>query len=166
MKNSTGNANKKSTKTGRNDKVLAKKGKLKRYREKAKQCRQNRTFQNNERKFYQQPDAKEAKRFWSKIWQPRELNKKAEWISNMSKDLEGLKERPKTEIHIDLLRMTQKITNWKTPGHDGINTWSLVQKIHHHSWQTSTRNEQMSSTSTRTWMDYQRKDHIDSKRSP
>ena len=35
-------------------KVLAKKGRLKRYRQRVKQYRQNRTFQNNERKFYQQ----------------------------------------------------------------------------------------------------------------
>ena len=35
-------------------KVLAKEGRLKRYRQRVKQYRQNRTFQNNERKFYQQ----------------------------------------------------------------------------------------------------------------
>ena len=37
-----------------NQEVLAKKGRLKRYRQKVKQYRQNRTFTNNERKFYQQ----------------------------------------------------------------------------------------------------------------
>ena len=36
-----------------NQKVLAKEGRLKRYRQRVKQYRQNRTFQNNERKFYQ-----------------------------------------------------------------------------------------------------------------
>ena len=55
-----------------NQKVLAKEGRLKRYRERVKEYRQNRTFQNNERKFYQvgggiktyqQPDAREAKQF-------------------------------------------------------------------------------------------------------
>ena len=61
-----------------NQKVLAKEGRLKRYRQRGKQYRQNRTFQNNERKFYQQlegdynktyqqPDAKETQRFWTKI---------------------------------------------------------------------------------------------------
>ena len=35
-------------------KVLAKEGRLKRYRRRVKQYRQNRTFQNYERKFYQQ----------------------------------------------------------------------------------------------------------------
>ena len=57
-----------------NQKVLTKEGRLKRYRQRVKQYRQNRTFQNNERKFYQQlggddtktyqqPDARETKRF-------------------------------------------------------------------------------------------------------
>ena len=46
------------------------------------------TFQNNERKFYQklgrsdsktyqQPDAKEIERFWTKIWQPKKHNENA-----------------------------------------------------------------------------------------
>ena len=65
-----------------NQKVLTKEGRLKRYRHKVKQHRQNRTFQNNERKFcqqlggddtktYQQPDGKETERFWTKIWHPK-----------------------------------------------------------------------------------------------
>ena len=92
----------------------------------------NRTFQNNETKFYQQlgrsdtktylqPDAKETERFWTKIWQPKKHNENAEWINNMTKELEGLEEPPKMEIHIDLLKATLKrISNWKTPGHDRI----------------------------------------------
>ena len=116
MGNSTGNANKKTTKTSQNDKknergwnkllkkgtgnrgkitvqleeinqnVLAKEGRLKRYRQRVKQYRQNRTSQNNERKFYQRlggsdrktyelPDAKETERFWTKIWQPKNITK-------------------------------------------------------------------------------------------
>ena len=37
-----------------NQKVLTKEGRLKRYRQRVEQYRQNRIFQNNERKFYQQ----------------------------------------------------------------------------------------------------------------
>ena len=33
-----------------------------------------------------QPDAKEAKRFWRKIWEQKEDNKKAEWTNNIKKD--------------------------------------------------------------------------------
>ena len=65
-----------------NQKVLAKEGRLKGYRQRVKQYSQNRTFQNNERKFYQQlggndmttyqqPNAKKKKPFWIKIWQQK-----------------------------------------------------------------------------------------------
>ena len=40
----------------------------------------------------------------------------------MTRELEGLEEGPKGEIHIELLKKTlEKISNWKTPRHDGIN---------------------------------------------
>ena len=39
----------------------------------------------------------------------------------MGKELEGLKEEPKVKIYINSLRTTlKKISNWRTPGHDGI----------------------------------------------
>ena len=67
-------------------------------------------------KTYQQPDARDEH-----IWQPREHNEKAERINNMTKELKGLEEGSKAEIHIDLLKTTlDKISNWKTPVHDGI----------------------------------------------
>ena len=44
------------------------------------------------------------------------------------------------------------------------NRWVLLQGIHLHSWQTSTRNEQMPTRSTLTRMDDQRKYHFDPKR--
>ena len=111
-----------------------------------KQYRQNRTFQNNERKFYrvgengsktyQQPDAREPEQFWSKTCQPREQNKKAEWINKMAKELEGFEEGPKVEIHIDLLKTALKKyqIGKRQPW---WNTWILVQENQHHSWQTA-----------------------------
>ena len=71
-------------------------------------------------KICQQPDAKKPNDFGKKIWQPKEHNGKAEWINNITKELEGLEEGPKAEIHIDLLKKTQKIPNSKAPGHDKI----------------------------------------------
>ena len=59
-------------------------------------------------KTYQQLDAKETERFWTKIWQPKNHNDNAEWINNITRELEGLEEGPKTEIHIDLLKTTLK----------------------------------------------------------
>ena len=89
-----------------NQKVLAKEGWLKRYQQRVRQYRQNRTFQNNERKFYQQlggyysktyqePDAKETQQFWTKICQPKKHKEKAEWINNITRELEELEEGPK-----------------------------------------------------------------------
>ena len=100
-------------------KVPAKEGRLKRYRQRVKQYRQNRTFQNNERKFYrqlegfdnktyQQPDAKETQRVWTKIWEPKKHNEKAEWINHITREVEELEEGPKVEIHTDLLKTTRK----------------------------------------------------------
>ena len=74
-----------------------KEGRLKRYRQRVKQHRQN-----NERKLYKQlggddtityqlPDAKETERFWTEIWQLKKHNVKAEWINNMTQELEGPK---------------------------------------------------------------------------
>ena len=57
---------------------------------------------------YQQLDAKQTQRSWTKIWQPKKHNKKAEWINNMTRELEVLKEGPKVEIHIDVLKTTFK----------------------------------------------------------
>ena len=75
-------------------------------------------------KTYQQPDAKETERFWAKIWKPKKHNENAEWINNITRELDGLEEGPKMEIHIDLLKTTLKrIWNSKAPGHDGIHSF-------------------------------------------
>ena len=116
-----------------NQKVLAKEARLKRYRDRIKQYRQNRTFQNNERKFYPQVGGKitkinpqlnssEAKQFWSKIWEPRDHSRTTKWI-NRKKEMRGLEESPKINKHLDSLRATlKKIPNWKTADHDGMHS--------------------------------------------
>ena len=55
-----------------NQQVLAKEGRLKRYRQRVKQYKQNRTFQNNERKFYHQMGGDDAKTYQ----QPNEYREK------------------------------------------------------------------------------------------
>ena len=55
------------------------------------------------------------------MWQLKKHNEKVEWINNITRELEGLEEGSKAEIHIELLKkILKKISNWKTPGHDGI----------------------------------------------
>ena len=75
----------------------------------------------DDNKTSQQPNAKETERFWTKIWPPKRHNEKTEWINHIIRELEQLEEGPKAEIHTDLLQTTLKmVSNWKTPGHDGI----------------------------------------------
>ena len=49
-----------------------------------------------------------TERFWTKIWQPKKHNKKAEWINDMTRELKGFEEGPNAEIHIELLKKTLK----------------------------------------------------------
>ena len=112
-----------------NQKIMTKEGRLKRHRDRVKQYNKNRILQNNERKIYQklggeytrtyrQPDAKEANQCWSKIWERKVHNRKAEWMNNMKKKIKGLEEGPQAMIHLKLFR--RSVLNWKIPGHDGI----------------------------------------------
>ena len=60
-------------------------------------------------KTYQQPDAKETERFWTKIWQQKKKhNENAEWVNNTISELEGLEKGPKKSIHMDLIKTTLK----------------------------------------------------------
>ena len=68
----------------------------------------------DDNKTYQQLNAKEPERIWTKIWQPKQHNEKAEWINQITRELEQLEEGPKAETTLT------KVSNWKTPGHDGI----------------------------------------------
>ncbi len=43
----------------------------------------------------QQTDIKETEKFWTKIWQPKKHNQRAEWVNNITRELAGLEERPK-----------------------------------------------------------------------
>ena len=115
-----------------NQKILMKEGRSKRYRDRIKQYNQNQTFQNNERKIYQQvgeewtrtykqPRVKEAKQFLSKIWEQKKHNRIAEWVNNIEKELQELTEGP-----LESLRATpKKVPNWKIPGHDSIHKFCL-----------------------------------------
>ena len=92
---------------------------------------QNRTFQDN-KKFYQhlagewarpykQPDAREAGRFWSKMWEQKDHNKNAEWINNRETELRMFEEGTQMNIHPDGLKAKlKKMANWKAPGLDGM----------------------------------------------
>ena len=64
--------------------------------------------------------------FREKILERREHVRKAKWIRSTGKELDALEEALKVKIHLNSIRVTvKKVTNWKTPGHDGIHGYCL-----------------------------------------
>ena len=99
----------KTKKTSRQDKTIQTKQDIPKQREKILPASRGECMNT-----YQQPDDKETKQFLTKIWRRR----KAEGISNMRKELEGIEESPKAKMHLD--SRTQKITKLE-------NAWSWWQ---------------------------------------
>ena len=121
-------------------------------------------MRGDDTKTYHQPDARETEQIWTKIWQRREHNKKAKWISNMKKELEGPEDCPKAEIHIDLQKKKKhkkKRNNIKFRKRQAMMEYIDSGSRNWPPLKTNTRNEQMPTRSTLTRMDNQRKNHID-----
>ena len=112
--------------------------KLKHYKPRVKQYRQNRTFMNNEKALYEELDGKmrqeqvmsdseESIKFWSELWDnPVGHNRNAEWIMTVEKELECVTQQgninmTKKDVSIHL----RKISNWKAPGPDGLHGFWL-----------------------------------------
>ena len=90
-------------------------------------------------------------------------NGNAVWIKTMTKELKGLEEAPKAEIHIDLLKSTlKKVSNWKMPGHDGIHVFWFKKFTSIHDRLVLEMNRCFGGVRV-PGMDGQRKDHIDLK---
>ena len=62
----------------------------------------------------------ETKLFWSKIWQRKEHNRKAEWIQNIEKGLQGHKKALIWKSSEFAQSNTEKISNWETLYWDGM----------------------------------------------
>ncbi len=113
--------------------VMAKAAKVKRYESRINQYRQNRMFQSNQKRLFEEldgntrndtivPDAEESKEFWNGIWgKSTKHNTNAKWLQDMK---EEYKNKPKQEdIKIDrkmLDNQIRKMPNWKAPGPDGL----------------------------------------------
>ena len=82
--------------------IIAKEQKIKRYQNRINQFQQNRSFKNNQGRFYKNlnndgqyeksevPDAEEAKKFWQGIWgEEKEHNKNGEWFMKFNRRSPG-----------------------------------------------------------------------------
>ena len=114
--------------------IAAKIGKIKRYSNRVNQYHQNRVFQNNQKRFFNElngdgeqqeneaPDAKEAKEFWSAIWSNEaQHNRDAKWLKDFKKEFYQEEGQEKIEITTEKIRkMLQKLPKWKAPGLDMV----------------------------------------------
>lgn len=114
--------------------ITAKKEKIKRYQNRINQFRQNRTFQNNQGRFYKNldsggcqekseaPDAEEAKTFWNGIWgQQKKHNKDAEWLKDYKEECARKEKQEKITITMEkMMKNLRKMPNWKAPGPDMV----------------------------------------------
>ena len=117
--------------------ITAKAATVKRYTDRVSQYKQNRLFQSNQAKFYEEldgshreqninPDRTQIKNFWEDIWgKDVSHNKDAEWIKELAEEGEPVKQQ---DIKISTEKVKSRISrmgNWKAPGLDGVQGYWL-----------------------------------------
>ena len=112
--------------------VLAKKSKISRFEQRIKQYRQNRMFQTDQKRFYQEingdtsseslvPDAEESRKFWGEIWdQNKEHNRDAEWLKILKQELHPPQQENLKVTKDKVKAQCRKMKNWKAAGPDGV----------------------------------------------
>ena len=111
--------------------LIAKSKKLQRYKNRNKQFVQNRMFETDQRRFYEELDGninssqvtpdpeEEAKQYWDGIWREETTyEKEAEWLKRLREEVEPLQQ---DNICINMEKVTQflkNVPNWKAPGPD------------------------------------------------
>lgn len=111
---------------------------LRRYTERVQRQSENKMFNNNQRRFYQQLKSKdlsnnnseqlsmhEITEFWSNIWgTPKTYNKSASWLKEEIIRSNSIEEMPNVVVTVaDINVATRKTINWKSPGKDGIHNY-------------------------------------------
>ena len=110
--------------------------KIKRFKERDDQYRQNRLFQENQKKFYAEresngkvnvpaPDPEEATAFWKGIWSTaHEHRSSAEWIRSTSATFKDFKQQEDMRITPEIFkRVLGRMRPWKAPGPDAVQVY-------------------------------------------
>ena len=114
--------------------IKAKSGKITRYNQRIKQYQQNRQFKNNEAGFYKRlnnegiqaeseaPERSQAKQYWTDLWSTDVIhNRKAKWLEDFKMKMNG--GRGQGEVNVTrekILKILERVPNWKAPGPDGV----------------------------------------------
>ena len=144
--------------------LVAMAAKIKRYEDRVKQYQQNRLFENNQKRFYEEirngekneseiPDDEESKNFWKGIWgQATEHDHDAPWIRRVQQQIQG---RQQEEIELTeekLKRTLVNLPNWKAPGPDAVQGFWIKNLTNLHSKLAHYLNECLETAHTPCWM--------------
>ena len=143
--------------------VTAKTANVRRYKERIKQFRQNKLFQTDQSRLYQElngddrsgvsPDKEEAESFWSNIWS-KEINhnSSAEWIGEIKEEV-GVQEQENIELTADKMeKMAKKMANLKAPGPDLVQGFWLKNFRSMHGRMLIQLNECLNKRNVPNWM--------------
>ena len=113
--------------------VMAKAAKVKRYENRINQYRQNRMFQSNQKRLFEEldgntrnetvvPDAEESREFWNNIWgKSTKHNSEAQWLEDIKEEYSNKPKQADIVINKKKLHhQISKMPNWKAPGPDGL----------------------------------------------
>ena len=112
--------------------LTAQAAKLKRYEDRQKQYRQNRMFETNQKRLFEEiegigknndliPDAEESRELWNEIWGKNvKHNENAEWLKELERNLNNVEKQENVKITAaSLKKQLKKMASWKSPGPDG-----------------------------------------------
>ena len=143
--------------------VLATAKKIERYEARIKQYRQNRQFNTNQRRFYQNldddnnttevPDKEETTKFWQNIWDnPKDHNTNAAWITSTESEL-GECPMDDFTITADMIKkQAKKVKNWTAPGKDEVHGYWLKHPTSLHTRMAWQLNQLLQTRTIEDWM--------------
>ena len=108
--------------------------KIKRYDERNRKYKENNLFKTNQKRFYEyldkgnepiepiNPEPEQATEFWKGIWANGvEHNENAVWLADIQERLKNINKQENIVINKeDVVAGIRKMTNWKSPGPDGV----------------------------------------------
>ena len=146
--------------------ITANSEKIKRYQKRCKQYQQNRLFQNNQKKLFEQlegvergndesPEAEPTATFWKGIWEKDvKHNDEAEWIKEVDSEVERMSTKQNDlTITTEMLRkQSKKLSNWKSPGPDGVQGYWIKHLTTLHERLAALFNDGLSSGNVPNWL--------------
>jgi len=147
-------------------KIQAGSTKIRWFVEKKVARRQNNLFKNNQSQLYKElggntqgrtnekPDTAESLEFWKKIWSVKtEHDKDASWLEEMRQKTEHVRAQENVVIGIDDVKAgIRRMTNWKSPGPDGVRGFWFKKLPSLHSVVTDALNECVEAGDVPVWM--------------